>query len=261
MSLHPSVERGRRLLNRLQSQLRQKAHLAFSPPGALLDFGCGAGGFLFAALESGFDAYGVEVTPIRRQEFYQIIAEVPHYAECFILYDGYMLPFESNSFDLVHSWFVLEHVPDIWQALREIVRVLRPGGIAALFTEDARCSYEGHTRFPWPPFLPRKFTAAYLEEFGCVKRTKFINEECFYITQPQIISLLETFDMRIIYSPLVPTTYYKESIYIRTDEDARDAARILKKLKEEGLWTPPKQNIEIYAQKQIVQNDICSHKR
>ena len=42
--------------------------------------------------------------------------------------DGQSLPFADNSFDLVCSFKVLAHVPDIGRALAEIARVTRPGG-------------------------------------------------------------------------------------------------------------------------------------
>ncbi len=42
------------------------------------------------------------------------------------------LPFKDESFDLVYSFKVLAHVQAIEQAMREVARVLRPGGRAAL---------------------------------------------------------------------------------------------------------------------------------
>ncbi len=42
------------------------------------------------------------------------------------------LPFKDRSFDLVYSCKVLPHVPDIAAALREVERVLRPGGRAMI---------------------------------------------------------------------------------------------------------------------------------
>jgi SAM-dependent methyltransferase len=39
------------------------------------------------------------------------------------------LPFEDASFDVVGSFKVLAHVPEIGRALREMVRVTRPGGV------------------------------------------------------------------------------------------------------------------------------------
>jgi SAM-dependent methyltransferase len=42
------------------------------------------------------------------------------------------LPFLDESFDLVYASHVLEHIPDDRLAMREVARVLRPGGIAIL---------------------------------------------------------------------------------------------------------------------------------
>jgi SAM-dependent methyltransferase len=44
--------------------------------------------------------------------------------------DAEQLPFADGSFELVYSWGVLHHSPDTPQAIREVHRVLAPGGIA-----------------------------------------------------------------------------------------------------------------------------------
>jgi SAM-dependent methyltransferase len=44
--------------------------------------------------------------------------------------DAENLPFADASFDLVYSWGVLHHSPDTPRAVSEILRVLRPGGVA-----------------------------------------------------------------------------------------------------------------------------------
>jgi ubiquinone/menaquinone biosynthesis C-methylase UbiE len=44
--------------------------------------------------------------------------------------DAEHLPFEDDSFDLVYSWGVLHATPDTPAAVREALRVLRPGGTA-----------------------------------------------------------------------------------------------------------------------------------
>lgn len=46
------------------------------------------------------------------------------------------LPFRSASFDLVMMLEVIEHLPDIPHSLREIARVLKPGGIAIITTPN-----------------------------------------------------------------------------------------------------------------------------
>lgn len=47
-----------------------------------------------------------------------------------IVADAEYLPFENGSFDLVYSWGVLHHSPDTRRCIHEVLRVLRPGGMA-----------------------------------------------------------------------------------------------------------------------------------
>jgi SAM-dependent methyltransferase len=56
----------------------------------------------------------------------------------YILYDGKNLPFENNSFNLTFAVNVMHHVPvDLWQNFcSEMHRVLKPGGIAAVFEHN-----------------------------------------------------------------------------------------------------------------------------
>jgi SAM-dependent methyltransferase len=58
-----------------------------------------------------------------------INTEVFNYPTTDIVCDGDNLPFEDNSFDLVLSLAVLEHVKNPWVHAKEMLRVLKPGGI------------------------------------------------------------------------------------------------------------------------------------
>jgi SAM-dependent methyltransferase len=53
--------------------------------------------------------------------------------------DAEALPFADNSFDLVFSYGVLHHTPDTAQAIREVHRVLRPGGIGRVMIYQRHC--------------------------------------------------------------------------------------------------------------------------
>jgi ubiquinone/menaquinone biosynthesis C-methylase UbiE len=51
--------------------------------------------------------------------------------------DAENLPFPDASFDLVYSWGVLHVSPDTPRAVREVLRVLRPGGVARVMIYHA----------------------------------------------------------------------------------------------------------------------------
>lgn len=52
--------------------------------------------------------------------------------------DAESLPFPDASFDIVYSWGVLHHSPDTPQAVREVHRVLKPGGLAKVMIYHSR---------------------------------------------------------------------------------------------------------------------------
>jgi ubiquinone/menaquinone biosynthesis C-methylase UbiE len=51
--------------------------------------------------------------------------------------DAENLPFPDDSFDIVYSWGVLHHSPNTLRAIREVHRVLRPGGVAKVMVYHA----------------------------------------------------------------------------------------------------------------------------
>jgi SAM-dependent methyltransferase len=58
-----------------------------------------------------------------------INTEIFPYPTIDVVCNGDSLPFKDNSFDVVLSLAVLEHVPNPWVHAEELVRVLKPGGI------------------------------------------------------------------------------------------------------------------------------------
>lgn len=103
----------------------------FKSAGGLkvLEIGCGLGtdGAQFA--EAGADYTGVDLTEaaveLARKRF-----ETFGVPGKFQTADAEQLEFDDNTFDLVYSHGVLHHTPDTAKAIREIHRVLRPGGRA-----------------------------------------------------------------------------------------------------------------------------------
>lgn len=104
----------RRRLRHVQS-IHQEA-------GALLDVGCATGLFLERMTRRGWQVTGVEINPAIAQRARDAFGLLVHTGSV----ESAGLP--DAAFDLVTLWDVLEHVPSPRQTLREIGRVLRPGG-------------------------------------------------------------------------------------------------------------------------------------
>ena len=95
----------------------------------VLEIGCGLGtdGAQFA--QAGANYTGVDLTEAA-VELAQKRFELFNLPGNFKTDDAEKLSFRDNTFDLVYSHGVLHHTPDIESAIREVHRVLRPGGRA-----------------------------------------------------------------------------------------------------------------------------------
>ncbi|MGE0267283.1 MAG: methyltransferase domain-containing protein [Candidatus Omnitrophota bacterium] len=75
------------------------------------------------------------------------------------------LPFASESFDVVISNQVIEHIPPQDVHLKEIHRVLKKGGIAYVATPSKFTLIEPHFKLPFLSWLPRALADAYVKLF------------------------------------------------------------------------------------------------
>lgn len=99
-------------------------------PGAkLLEIGCGMGTDLLQFARGGAQCHAVDLTP-RSVEITRHRFKLYGFSGEFAISDGERLPFRDHSFDVVYSNGVLHHTPDTAGAIREVHRVLRPGGTA-----------------------------------------------------------------------------------------------------------------------------------
>jgi len=126
----------------------------------VLDVGCNTGYGTVRFLPVARRVVGVDVS-VRAIEAAR--RRAPSGQPDFILSSGFALPFPDDSFDLVSSFQVLEHVPDPIAYLRETARVTRPGGEVILATPNAAIRLDpGMT--PWNRFHVHEYVAAELRD-------------------------------------------------------------------------------------------------
>jgi len=130
------------------------AELDLRPDDVLLDVGCGSAGLLVeqashVSYVAGLDASEMQVEMARRRLADRLAAGTAEIVQG----DAVALPWEDGRFSVVASLDVMKFVPDPGAALREAVRVLRPGGRLAVTVGDmAKAPMEGAGRSgTWTP--------------------------------------------------------------------------------------------------------------
>jgi SAM-dependent methyltransferase len=160
--------------------------LGVGPGDLVLDLGCGFGRHAFEAARRGasvvaLDAGPEEVAQVRATlgamvDVGELAADHPATA---VQGDALALPFADGTFDRVIASEVLEHIPNDTGAMRELARVLRPGGTMAVTVP--RCGPEainwalsdeyhdtpgGHVRIYRRSTLERRLRSAGLDPVG-----------------------------------------------------------------------------------------------
>ncbi|MCX0247145.1 class I SAM-dependent methyltransferase [Streptomyces drozdowiczii] len=119
----------------------------------VLDVGCGPGTITadLAALVAPGRVTAVDTTDEILAQAAEVAAERGVDNVEFAVADVHALDYPDDSFDVVHAHQVLQHVGDPVQALREMRRVCRPGGVVAARDSD----YAAMTWYPESPGMDR----------------------------------------------------------------------------------------------------------
>ncbi len=161
-------------LSKCERAYSSKAHLwnnyqdlelvkKLSPPSKkVLDFGCGIGIQSFLLSDAGYKVIGLETVLDKSLEGFLKAKARPHIQTRdksmsrvwqlikrkapeieFKIYDGSHIPYNNNTFDVVFSYAVLEHIPknEVPSILIEIWRILKPGGLFYIFQLPQIYSY------------------------------------------------------------------------------------------------------------------------
>ncbi|MFJ2029988.1 class I SAM-dependent methyltransferase [Streptosporangium sp. NPDC087985] len=144
---HESVLRSHRWRTVENSAAYLLPHLR--PGMSLLDVGCGPG-TITADLAERIAPGATTAVEVTAEALALARAEAERRGRTdieFSVADAHALGFPDDTFDVVHAHQVLQHVGDPVQALREMRRVCRPGGVVAVRDSD-------YTAFAWFPDLP-----------------------------------------------------------------------------------------------------------
>ncbi|MFC7845413.1 class I SAM-dependent methyltransferase [Streptomyces sp. NPDC057382] len=116
------------------------AGLGLRTGGRVMDAGCGTGRALpplRAAVGPSGVVLGVDVTPAMLRE---AVRAGRDREGALLLADVAALPLRSGSLDAVFGAGLVSHLPDPAENLRELARVVRPGGLLALFHPIGRAA-------------------------------------------------------------------------------------------------------------------------
>ncbi len=217
--------------------------------GPLLDFGSGIGYFVLEGLRRRMNIWGVDILPGKIERYKRLIdySDSPgQWKSRCLAGSGEELPFRSETFSAVSSWYVFEHIENPGEIIRELVRITRRGGIVSIRAQDARNYWEGHCKIPWIPFLSKRMAAAWIEEF---EGSAELRQGVFDITQPQLAAIFEELNCRIAVKAADPAVLIDGHWNLASEAEVRVKAREVRRLFEVGEWLPQPENLYIFAQK------------
>ena len=169
-----SLNRKLKLVNRIQGST-----------GSLLDIGCGTGDFLNTCKEGGWQVCGIEPNGKARSLAAQKLGKKDG------LYSSLdeLTQSQSQRFDIISLWHVLEHVPDLMTYIAEIKGLLNPNGVIVIAVPNYKSYDANYYGSDWAAFdVPRHL---------------------WHFSRDSIQSIFSKFDLKVIKElPLVFDSFY-----------------------------------------------------
>jgi SAM-dependent methyltransferase len=132
----------------------------------IVDLGCGNGLYTVALRERGADVIPIDNDPAELE-----VAGPP--VEGALIADAGDLPLESDSLDGAFCSNVLEHTPDTAAIIREIERVLRPGGWGYISWTNWYSPWGGHDMSPYHYLGPKLGPRLYERRHGPPRKNPY----------------------------------------------------------------------------------------
>lgn len=161
----------------------------------LLEIGSGFGVFVAnSILDHDIAAYGVEPDGLNLEVSKEILSSLSLSPDIISADQAESLHFEDNSFDIVYSSNVLEHVRDPKKVFEESIRVLKPGGYMVFVIPNYASWWDGHYGVIWLPNMPKYVAKLYVRMLG--RDPRFINS-LQLVTLRQIQGFCREFEDRL----------------------------------------------------------------
>lgn len=215
---------------RLRRQLSDCYHLSLDStdsPSAL-DFGCGSGNLTDHLLSIG---YRVTSADISSKFLSNIQRKHPGKRLVTHLLNGKDLSsFDDGTFDLVATYSVLHHIPDYLTAVKEMIRVTKPGGLLLIDHETSEFFWKNYSqvlqfrknasRFNYRKYL---YPANYYHAFLRIFDKKHANEGDIHVwpddhvSWPLIKELAFSSSLSVVSESdyLLFNSLYRHSIYAK----------------------------------------------
>ena len=161
--------------------------------GTLLDIGCG-GGILTESLTHYYPKMKINGCDISSKAI-GYAKKYGHNKVKYKSYDGVTLPYRDNAFDVCSCFDVMEHVPDEKNFLKEVRRVLKPGGRFFLVVP---CEAERFT-FTWFFQKIHSFSSLTFNEWGHV-HPEFTHDKIIRLLTSHVLKVeKKTYSEHVIY--------------------------------------------------------------
>lgn len=133
--------------------LRRALEFSSVPAPKILDYGCGRGDFVALGRARGHDVSGADSFTGAYAAWANEMA--PAAATAFVRIEGGRIDAPDAHYDIVVSNYVFEHIAEPLPVLREIDRVLKPGGVFLALFPTVETWFEGHLGLYFPHWLRR----------------------------------------------------------------------------------------------------------
>lgn len=126
----------------------------------ILDWGCGKGELIDYLKNYNFNCYGVEISKFKMQE--KNLEYKNNNEKIFLININNKTHFESDSFDIIITNQVIEHIDNKDSFLLEINRILKKGGISYNILPAKYRINEVHLKMPFIHWFPKNIFRKYI---------------------------------------------------------------------------------------------------